>query len=163
MSAPTLHMICGKIAAGKSTLAASLEQHRRTVRLSEDSWLATLYSDQMESFQDYLRVSSKLQTIMTPHVTELLQAGLSVVLDFPANTRNQRAWMREVIDRSGADHQMHLLLTPDAVCLDRLRARNADGTHPFAATEAQFEQMSRHFSPPTEAEGFTLIHHDYHG
>lgn len=42
---PTLHMICGKIAAGKSTLAARLAEADRTVLIAEDDWLGALYAD----------------------------------------------------------------------------------------------------------------------
>ena len=40
---PTLHMICGKIAAGKSTLARRLADQPNTILISEDVWLSTLY------------------------------------------------------------------------------------------------------------------------
>lgn len=38
-AAPTLHMLCGKIAAGKSTLAAELGDANGTVIIAEDEWL----------------------------------------------------------------------------------------------------------------------------
>ncbi|WP_420859897.1 AAA family ATPase [Marivivens marinus] len=154
---PMLHLFCGKIAAGKSTLAARIAEESGAVLISEDHWLAALYGDQMTSLADYVRCSTRLQAAMGPHVAGLLWAGVSVVLDFPANTPGQRAWMRRVLDDSGADHRLHLLTPPDAVCLERLHARNAAGDHPFAATEAQFAQVSKHFSPPTEDEGFTVV------
>ena len=85
---------------------------------------------------------------------------MSVVLDFPANTVETRAWMREILDQTGTAHQMHVLTTPDAVCLARLQARNAAGDHAFAATEEQFRRFSRHYAEPTPEEGFTLVFHD---
>ena len=39
---PTLHMLCGKIASGKSTLAAELGRVEGTVILVEDAWLHAL-------------------------------------------------------------------------------------------------------------------------
>ena len=42
---PTLHFFCGKIAAGKSTLAAKLAEQEGTVLIAEDAWLAALYAD----------------------------------------------------------------------------------------------------------------------
>jgi predicted kinase len=36
---PTLHMLCGKIAAGKSSLAARLGAAPLTVIVSEDKWM----------------------------------------------------------------------------------------------------------------------------
>jgi predicted kinase len=156
--ATTLHLLSGKIAAGKSTLAAQLAADG-AVLVSEDVWLAALFADQMTRVQDYVRCSAKLRAVMGPHVAALLGAGVSVVLDFPANTVATRAWMREIIDQSGADHQMHVLDVPDEVCLQRLHARNAGGDHAFAATEAQFWAITKHYQPPTEDEGFNIVHH----
>ncbi|WP_374213319.1 AAA family ATPase [Psychromarinibacter sediminicola] len=152
-------MLCGKIAAGKSTLAARLARAPGTVLIAEDVWLGALFADQMSSGADYVRCSGRLRAAMGPHVVSLLEAGVSVVLDFPANTVAQRGWMREILEASGAGHRLHLLDPPDAVCLARLRARNAQGDHPFAATEAQFHRFSRHFAPPGPDEGFTIVRH----
>lgn len=50
-----------------------------------------------------------------------------------------------------------LAAPPDAVCLVRLRARNTQGDHAFAATEEQFHRFARHFVAPTPDEGFTIV------
>ena len=89
-------MLCGKMAAGKSTLAAELATAPRTLRLTQDDWLAALYGDDLRTGADFMTYSARLETVLAPHVAELLRAGLSVVLDFAANTPGQRAWMREV-------------------------------------------------------------------
>lgn len=156
---PTLHMLCGKIASGKSTLAGQLSAAPGTVRLAEDAWLDALFRDELNSLEDYARCTGKLRAAMAPHVLDLLSTGLSVVLDFAANTVAQRAWMKEIVARSEAAHKLHVLDVPDEVCLSRLRARNASGTHQFTVTEAQFQQFSRHFVLPTQAEGFDLVFH----
>jgi predicted kinase len=39
----TLHMLCGKIAAGKSTFSAQLAQAERTLMISEDRWIEQVY------------------------------------------------------------------------------------------------------------------------
>ena len=82
----TLHLVCGKIGAGKSTLCAKLAEQPATVLISEDSWLATLYPGEVAALTDYVRCSSRLKTAMAEHVQALLKAGVSVVLDFPSNT-----------------------------------------------------------------------------
>lgn len=154
---PTLHLLCGKIAAGKSTLSARLMETPNTILVSEDSWLAALYGDQMQSVADYVACSGKLKNALTPHLVSLLKSGLSVVLDFPANTLANRQWMKTVIDQAGADNRLHYLDVPDDVCRERLRARNSSGTHDFAATDAQFDLITRYFVAPDESEGFTII------
>ena len=154
-----LHLMCGKIASGKSTLAANLGRKDNHVTISEDDWLATLFSDQMRSISDYVRCSNKLQHIMGSHVASLLNSGVCVVLDFPANTVVQRVWMRDIINATNAQHQLHYLDVPDKTCIERLVDRNAMGEHPFAASEEQFALISKHFVPPTDDEGFNIIYH----
>lgn len=157
---PVLHILCGKIASGKSTLAARLLRERRdAVLVAEDEWLAALYGDQMQNGADFMRCGAKLRAVIGPHVANLLQAGVTVVLDFQANTAESRAWMRDILERSGAAHVLHHLDVSDAVCLERLRARNAQGHHAFAATEAQFHAFTRHFAAPTASEGFDIVVH----
>lgn len=156
---PTLHMFCGKIAAGKSTLAARLAGAEATVLITEDDWLHALFAGQMSSGRDYMACAARLQAIMGPHVSALLGAGLSVVLDFPANTVAQRAWMRAILAETGAAHRLHVLDVPDAVCLARLHARNARGDHPFAVTDALFHRFTGQYAEPTPDEGFTVLRH----
>ena len=64
----TLHLVCGKIGAGKSTLCAKLAEQPTTVLVSEDSWLATLYPGEITALTDYVRCSSRLKTAMAEHV-----------------------------------------------------------------------------------------------
>lgn len=156
---PTLHLVCGKAASGKSTLTAKLARNARTVVIAEDEWLAALYGDQMETLSDYVRCAAKLRGVMQPHVVTLLGAGLSVVLDFPANTVETRKWMRRIIEAANASHQLHYLDVPDDVCKARLQARNARGDHPFSVTDAQFDRLSKHFVAPSEDEGFEIVRH----
>ncbi|MBY8975173.1 ATP-binding protein [Rhodobacteraceae bacterium NNCM2] len=159
---PTLHLLCGKIASGKSTLAARLADQAQTVLIAEDDWLGTLYAGQMTSIPDYVRCSASLRQVMGPHVASLLSAGVSVVLDFPANTRETRQWMRGILERTEAAHVLHVLDVSDEACMARMIARNEQGDHPFAVTEAQFRQISKHYAAPTAEEGFTIKLHTDH-
>ena len=155
----TLHMLCGKIGAGKSTLAAELAGQPNTVLISEDFWMATLYPGEILTLDDYSKRSARLGAAMAPHVANLLRSGLSVVLDFPANTTSRRAWMRGIIDQSGAAHQLHLLDMSDEMCRTRLHKRNASGTHEYTVSDEEFEQFTRYFVAPTPDEGFDVVVH----
>ena len=156
---PRLHLLCGKAASGKSTLSAELALAPSTIVLVEDDWLSSLYGDQMKTLADYVTCSEKLKLVMKPHAVSLLQSGLSVVLDFQANTLETRRWMREIIVESGAEHTLHYLDASDAECKRRLKLRNLSGAHPFEVTEAQFERLVQYFVPPREEEGFNILVH----
>jgi predicted kinase len=155
----TLYLLCGKIGAGKSTLARQLAARPATLLISEDHWTSHLFADELKMIDDYGRLSARLRAAMTPHIVDILRQGLSVVLDFPANTPKQRAWMRTLIEQSGTPHELHLLDVPDEVCQERLRRRNASGEHPFQVSDAEYEQFTRHFVPPAPDEGFNVLVH----
>ncbi|MDJ0944117.1 MAG: ATP-binding protein [Kiloniellales bacterium] len=153
---PTLHLLCGKIAAGKSTLARRLASEADTLLISEDAWLSRLYPGEILSLDDYVRCSGRLQQVMGDHVVSLLGAGLSVVLDFQANTVARRTWMRGLFEAAGAANRLHYLDLPDSLCKARLQRRNAAGAHDFAPSAADYDLITGYFQPPTLDEGFEL-------
>lgn len=157
--APTLHLVCGKIAAGKSTLARRLASRPATLLISEDHWTSNLFAGDLKTIDDYGRLSARLRAAMGPHIVDILRQGLSVVLDFPANTVSQRNWMRSLIAEADVAHELHLLDVPDAICRQRLRERNARGEHPFQVSEAEYDQFTRYFVAPGPDEGFNLVIH----
>ena len=87
-----LLFLCGKMAAGKTTLAKQLAEREDAVLLVEDELLAPLYPGDIVSIGDYVKFSGRLKHALGPHIRTLLARGVSVVLDFPANTKEQRAW-----------------------------------------------------------------------
>lgn len=154
---PVLHMACGKIAAGKSTLTHRLARAPATVLISEDYWMSRLYKEELQSVANYVHYSARLRNAMGGHVEALLKTGLSVVLDFPANTPKTRYWMRTIFEGAGVDHRLHFLDVSDDICRARLKQRNATGTHEFVVSDAEFNEITRYFVPPSEQEGFETI------
>lgn len=152
-----LHMLCGKIGSGKSTLTKRLAAEPKTVLISEDEWLARLYPNEIHTIADYVRCASRLHDAMAGHISALLAAGASVVLDFPSNTTTTRSWARGVFEKAGVAHRLHYLEVPDEVCKARLRARNLSGEHPFETTDAEFDEITSHFVAPSAKEGYNIV------
>ncbi len=150
----TLHMLCGKIAAGKSTLSARLGGAKNTIVISEDRWIEQLYPE-ISALGDFFERSERLRGTLTPHVVGLLRAGVSVVLDFHANTVRSRRWMRAMFEAAGASHQLHFLDVPDEVCIARMHARAAAGGD--GVSNAEFDHVTSHFVAPDPNEGFNVI------
>ena len=155
-----LLFLCGKMAAGKSTLARDLAARENAMLFVQDEWLDALYPNGVINVATYLEYSGRINKLLAPVVVDLLSRGVSVVIDFPGNTRNQRAWFREIIERARAAHELHFLDTADAICKAQLEARSAHlppGT-PWTS-EADFELISSHFRAPAEDEGFNVVVH----
>jgi predicted kinase len=158
-SPPTLYLLCGKIAAGKSTLANRLAARPATVLISEDYWNSNLFPGELNNIEDYRRYSKRVRGTIGPHVVSLLKAGMSVVLDFHANTLASRSWMRGIFEEANAAHQLHFLKVSDETCKRRLLDRNAAGEHPYQISESDFEIFTSYFVPPAADEGFNVIVH----
>jgi predicted kinase len=155
----TLYLLCGKIAAGKSTLARRLAARPATLLISEDRWTSNLFSGDLRTIDDYGRFSARLRAAIGPHIVDILKQGLSIVLDFPANTISNRNWMRSLITQANVAHELHLLDVPDTICKQRLRERNEGGEHPFQVSEAEFDLFTSYFVPPGPSEGFNVVVH----
>jgi len=155
----TLYLLCGQIAAGKSTLARRLAAQPATLLITMDHWMSTLFPTENETIEDFTRLSARLRAAMGPHVVDILRQDLSVVLDFPANTANWRRWMRSLITEANVAHELHVLDVSDAICKARLRKRNESGEHQYQVDEATYELFMSYFVPPTPDEGFNVIFH----
>ncbi|ODT20112.1 MAG: hypothetical protein ABS54_14350 [Hyphomicrobium sp. SCN 65-11] len=144
MNAPqpvTLYLLCGKIAAGKSTLARQLSQRPATLLIAMDDWMSVLYPTENRTIEDFAQLSKRLRAAMGPHVVAILRQGVSVVMDFPANTVMWRSWLRSLADAA------------------RLAQRNASGDHPYQVDEATYDQFMSYFTYPSAEEGCNVVVH----
>jgi predicted kinase len=158
-----LLLVCGKMAAGKSTLSKELAAREKAVLLAQDDLLAALYPGEFVDLAAFVKYSTRLRGALAPHIVALLTKGVSVVLDFPANTKTQRAWLLELIETSACDHELHFIVAPDELCKRQLRQRSQElGLPPGAkwTTEADFDAVTAYFDPPAADEGFNVIRHE---
>ena len=158
----TLHFICGKAGAGKTTLARTLGRDLNAVVICEDEWVSHLF-DPVETFEDYLKAARRLRSAHTQHIVELLRLGNNVVLDMGLNnTPAGREWVRTVFEAAGADHVLHYIPADDATCLARIRERNTSqraGLFFGVVSEALISEVNKYVTPPTEQEGFHVVTH----
>ena len=162
MGAPAkLIFLCGKMAAGKSTLARELAERENAVLIVQDQFLDRLYPDEILDIPGFVKCSTRLRNALEPHVRALLSKSVSVVLDFPGNTRVQRAWFRRIFERANAEHELHFVDASDALCKSQLRHRSED-LPPGApwTTDSEFEAVTAYFQPPSEDERFNVIRHE---
>lgn len=156
----TLHFLCGKMAAGKSTLAKELAQRHGAVLLEEDHFLAKLFPDEIKSISDYIKYSRRVKDALFSHIVALLLAGTSIVLDFPGNTRTQRSWFRQLLESANVAHELHFLDVADVICKKQLQQRSRGLPEGSAfTTEAEFDAITKYFEPPLEDEQFNVITH----
>jgi predicted kinase len=156
-----LIFLCGKMAAGKSTLAKELAHRENAVLLVQDEFLDHLFPGEITDIPGFVKYSSRLKNAIGPHVGVLLSKGISVVLDFPANTKGQRVWFRELFESVNAQHELHFVDASDALCKHQLKERSKElpAGAPWT-TDAEFEAITVYFQPPSDEEGFNVVRHE---
>jgi predicted kinase len=157
----TLHVLCGKLASGKTTLAKAIARETGALLFSEDIWLSRLFPGEILTFADYLDRSRRFRNAIAPHVRMLLGRGVSLVFDFAGNVPQERAWARSLCDVENAHLKIHYLKASDELCKRQLQRRNAeqpDGSQP--TTDEEFDAITRYFVPPAPAEGFEVREYD---
>ena len=156
-----VYFMCGKMAAGKSTYARELAQTKNAVLLIQDEFLDVFYPGEILSIQDFVKYSARLRDALSLHIQDLLTRGVSVVLDFPGNTRDQRQWFREIIEGANVEHELHFIDMPDDLCKRQLRQRSE--TLPAGSawtTDAEFDAITAYFQAPADDEKFNIIRHE---
>ena len=155
-----LHLLCGKMASGKSTHASRLVTKEAALVLSEDELLAKLYPGEVVDVATYVERSGRLKSALRLHIVELLRQNAVVVLDFPSNTRDQRSWLLSVANEAGVEHTLHYLECSDQLCIARLNARRS--TKPERRntdTLEMFDAITRFFEPPASDENLSITVH----
>lgn len=157
MSLGMLTFFCGKMGAGKTTRANELAETGTAVLLSEDKWLQSLYPNKVTSVESYVKYSNLLKPLVKELVQSMLTTGTDVVLDFPANTIEQRSWIRSIYSQISASHKLVYIDAADSVCLRHIAQRRLEQPERAATdTEEMFRQITRYFVEPTDAEDFNV-------
>ena len=148
------------MAAGKSTLSRQLAERANAVLLVQDHFLATLFPGEIVDIPTFVERYARVKAALAPHIRALLTQGVSVVLDFAGNTREQRVWFREVVEGTGARLELHYVEASDALCKRQFKQRSAHLPEGTAWTsEAEFDAITALFEAPADDEGFTVIRH----
>ncbi|MFV2056201.1 MAG: AAA family ATPase [Thiohalomonadales bacterium] len=67
----------------------------------------------MTDIPRYIKYSGRLKNVLSEHIQSLLSHGVSVVLDFPGNTINQRSWFRAIYEQVNVSHVLHFVDVSD--------------------------------------------------
>jgi predicted kinase len=148
VSEARLLLTCGLPGAGKTTLAIRLAADRRAVRLSKDEWLWALGSSPWDQV-----VGTRIEQELWRLAQELLQLGVSVVIDFGLWSRVERDEMRSAARALGVGVELHYLDVPIDELWRRIDARNSSPAwvdRPI--TRAELEEWSGGFEAPDAAE-----------
>lgn len=156
-----LHIITGKLGSGKTTLAKKIAAESNAIFISEDIWLAKLFPNMINNFEDYLLYSRRFRVIIAIHTAQLLNHGASVVFDFAGNVPQERQWAKSIIDQTHCQHILHYIVASDNLCRSQFKMRNLNLPESSKiVTDDEFDAINKYFVAPTDDEGFNIKFYD---
>jgi predicted kinase len=133
MAQPTLFLMVGLPATGKTSAARRFELEHRALRLTKDEWMKALYGPENPSAS-----SDVIEGRLVEIGLRVLELGASVVIDFGLWGRDERSALRQAATDRGATVEMHYFeVSPDEqrARIDRRQADEPHTTWPMSDDE----------------------------
>ena len=145
---PTLFLISGLPASGKTTAALAIERDENAVRLAPDEWMARIVRDGW----DHERRQA-VENVQWALAQRLLALGVNVVLESGFWRRAERQAFRARAAELGASSKLIYCRATREELKRRLVLRNAAlPPDTFAVSPEQLDDMWPHFEPPGDDE-----------
>ena len=146
-----VHLICGKICAGKSTFARTLAREKNAVILSCDE-IMTLFP-QPEGDEAYADVSAKVKMFLLRKAAEIVGTGTDVILDWGFWQKADRTETGMYFADQVISFEWYYLDISDARWRENIARRNAaPGPSDYFADEGLLQKCVRRFEAPDAEE-----------
>ena len=145
---PTMFVMVGLPAVGKTSRARELASARRALRLTPDEWMIPLFGQEQPEGKRNV-VEGRLIWL----ALSALRIGVDVVVDFGVWSKDERSALRALAASVGASSELVYLHVDDAEQWRRVESRSvSDAATTFEMTKTDLEGWRRSFEPPDAAE-----------
>ncbi len=142
-----VHLVFGRVGAGKTTYGRELAAERRAMLFVIDEWMATLYMMDAPApitLDWALPRTERAERQIWAVARQAVALGVDVVLELGFFKRTQRDRVRALV---GA-HRAHVVDAPVEVRRERVRARNrGSATFTVEVDDAMFDWAEQFFEP----------------
>lgn len=154
--APTLYVMVGLPASGKTTRAKEIERDCKALRLTPDEWMIPLFTDLAPRPFGQSLAGEKRDILEGRFVwlaRRALQLGTNVVLDFGVWSKDERSALHHLALATSARFRLVYLEVHEEEQVRRVEERNArESATTFAISQAELQEWGQDFQAPNEAE-----------
>jgi len=146
---PTLVVMVGLPATGKTTVARQIEVERRALRLTPDDWMIPLFND-----SDAGGRRDVLEGRFVWLAMKALGAGIDVILDFGVWSKDERSALRSLAQEAGAACELRYVTVDHYEQLRRIAERRVGNEQDwtFDITSEELVQYRAGFQEPDAEE-----------
>lgn len=149
---PTVHILCGFIGAGKTTLAKQLETETGAVRITKDEWLIQIVGND-PTIAGYDIYDGRMCGLSRDVAFQLAEKGIDVIIDEGVWERAQRDILWKRAESVGAQVVMYYLDTSIETIRERVRQRNLTiASDAFTITDDLLDHYLQYWEPPSREE-----------
>ena len=150
----TVYLICGKLCCGKSTYAKQLKENQKAVLLSVDEIMLAVFG--LYAGEKHDEYAANVQIYLFEKSLELIQTGVSVVLDWGFWSKTARDAAKEFYRSRNIECELHYLDVNDTVWQARINQRNqsvvAGKTTAYMVDSALAAKFEAKFELPAKEE-----------
>lgn len=146
-----VHIMCGKIASGKTTYAKKLSEKHRAVILSVDDLMQKLY-DRCPGEKQHTETVKRIMNYFYELAEDAVSKGIDVILDYGYWTRADRKRTREYFEGKGIKTALYYIQVPEKTRLSQLERRNKTLKDSQIIEENMREKLDAYFEEPDKCE-----------
>jgi len=160
-----IHLICGPVGAGKTTVAKALCREVQAIRFSIDEWMTTLFTPDLSGDIEYdwaMERIARMESLIWSQVVQLMSLDVDAVLDLGLLQRAHREKFYQLAKRGGFAFCLHHVDADRDVRWARVLGRNAEKGETYAmdVTIGMFDFCEGLFERPSGDElERMIIHH----
>lgn len=151
-----IHLICGFIGFGKTTLAKQLEKELPAIRFTHDELMLKTYGRNPDDFQTKYKIID--DTIRSQTIIEV-QKGNNVILDYGFWNKNIRREYYEWASVICPKVYFHALICDVETARKRTITRTQNNPNELFISADIFNSLLNQYKPISEKEGYPTIYH----
>ena len=156
---PSIHLLCGFMGFGKTTLSKSLRKDYNAVVLTHDDFMTKLYGNNPPE-SEFRIAYDKVDNLIWELAEKIIKTGVDVVLDngfWTAEKRKDAFVKAKIISEHIVFHQ---LICAMDIAKSRVLKRTLEDDNSLDIDSNCFDMFAKNYSNITADEGYQVIYHE---